>query len=502
MTTAFSLLALLAAASAAPAPPSPAAGGAPTPSIPYQMFRLENGLTVILHEDHTAPIVGVHLQFDVGSKDERPGRTGFAHLFEHLMFEGTEHVPKGLADRLVEAAGGDANGSTSQDTTQYWMQVPSNALEQMLFIQADRLGYLLPAIDQAKLDNQRDVVRNERRQSYEMRPYGLAFKDLLENLYPPTYPYHWMAIGSHEDLQAATLEDVQHFFQTWYGPENSVLVVAGDLDPAQTRAYVERWFGGIPGKARPVHDRPEPPPIDGERRITLDDQVQLPRLYVAWLSPRLFAPGDAALDLLGAILSDGKSARLVKRLVMDEQIAQDVSAGQMSQALSSSFLVVATPKPGVPLERLQREIDEEIARIAKEPPTALELQRAKNKIESAAIFGLEHVGGFGGRAAMLAHYYLRTGDPGFFDQDLARYRVLTASDVSEAARAYLAGKGRVVLSVIPRPAGPGAPPKTAPPAPPGTGAPPAEPAPPPPAPPAVSAPPASAPGTAEKGSSR
>jgi zinc protease len=451
------LLALLAASgpspAVAPAPALAAAAGGPLagPSIPYQMFRLENGLTVILHEDHTAPIVGVHLQFDVGSKDEKPGRTGLAHLFEHLMFEGTEHVPKGLGDRLVEAAGGDANGSTSQDTTQYWMQVPSNAVEQMLFIQSDRMGFLLPAIDQAKLDNQRDVVRNERRQSFEMRPYGLAFKSILENLYPATFPYHWMAIGSHEDLQAAMLPDVKEFFHKWYGPENAVLVLAGDIDPARARALAEKWFAGIPGGTRPVHERPEPPPLKEEKRVTLTDQVQLPRLYLAWITPRLFGPGDAALDLLGSILSDGKSAPLVKRLVMDERIAQDVSAGQMSQALSSVFLVVATPKPGVPVERLQKEIDEEIARIAKEPPSEVELQRAKNKTESGAIFGLEKVGGFGGRAAMLAHYYLRAGDPGFFDQDLARYRVLTAADVSRAARDFLAGKGRVVLTVVPGP---------------------------------------------------
>jgi zinc protease len=446
-------LATLAAGQAAPrAAPPPAARTAPaaeTPKLPYELFRLANGLTVILHVDHGAPLVGVHVQYDVGSKDERPGRTGFAHLFEHLMFQGTEHLPKGLEDRLVDAAGGDGNGSTSQDTTVYWQQVPSNALEQMLFIGSERMGFLLPTLDQAKLDNQRDVVRNERRQSYEMQPYGLAFDRILANLWAPDFPYHWMTIGSHEDLEAATLEDVRQFFERWYGPENAVLSIAGDIDPARTRALVERWFAGIPGKARPVHQRPEPQPLAQEKRVTMDDRVQLPRLYLAWQTPKVFAPGDAALDLLGQILTDGKSARLVKRLVMDEQIAQGVSAGQSSEALAGMFLVVATPKPGVTVARLEKEIDEELARIAKEPPTAVELERAKNKIEAGAVFGLEPVGGFGGRASTLANYYVRAGDPGYLEQDLARYRLATAEDVSAAARTFLRKDARVALTVVP-----------------------------------------------------
>jgi zinc protease len=414
------------------------------------MVKLANGLTVVIHEDHTNPIVGVHVQYDVGAKDEKPGRTGFAHLFEHLMFQGSEHLPKGTADRLVEAAGGDTNGSTSQDTTQYWAQVPSNALEQMLFIESDRMGFLLPTLTQEKLDNQRDVVRNERRQSYEMRPYGLAYEQILSNLWNPEFPYHWMPIGSHEDLKAASLEDVRAFFKRFYGPENAVLAIAGDVDTAKTRALVEKWFGGIPGNAPPIHQKPEPVPLTQETRVTMEDRVQLPRLYVAWQTPKVFAPGDAALDLVGQVLTDGKSARLVKRLVMDERIAQEVSAGQSSQTLGSMFMVQATPKPGVSLERLEKEIDEELAKLAAEPPSAIELERAKNKIEAGAIFGLEPVGGFGGRAATLAGYYLRTGNPGYLAEDLARYRNATAEDVSAAAREYLRKDARVVLKVIPR----------------------------------------------------
>jgi zinc protease len=451
LALALAVLAALPTASRAAAPaaaPAPAAAAA-APSIPYTMFKLANGLTVVIHEDHTNPIVGVHVQYDVGAKDEKPGRTGFAHLFEHLMFQGSQHLPKGTGDRLVEAAGGDTNGSTSQDTTQYWEQVPSNAVEQMLYIESDRMGFLLPTLTQDKLDNQRDVVRNERRQSYEMRPYGLAFEQLLSNLWNPDFPYHWMPIGSHEDLKAASLEDVQAFFKRFYGPENAVLAIAGDVDTTKTRALVEKWFGGIPGKPPPVHQKPDPVPLTQEKRVTMEDRVQLPRLYVAWQSPKVFAPGDAALDLAGQVLTDGKSARLHKRLVMDERIAQDVSAGQMSQALGSMFMVVATPKPGVSLERLEKEIDEELAKLAAEPPSAAELERAKNKIEAGSIFGLEPVGGFGGRAATLAGYYLRTGNPGYLAEDLARYRDATAADVSAAVRQYLRKDARVVLSVVP-----------------------------------------------------
>jgi zinc protease len=466
MTIGPLLAAAVAALSAtqAPAPPAApqqapaaAAAAAPenaTPKLPFELFQLPNGLTVILHVDHGAPLVGVHVQYDVGSKDEKPGRTGFAHLFEHLMFQGTVHLPKGLEDRLVDAAGGEGNGSTSQDSTVYWQQVPSNALEQMLFIGSDRMGFLLPTLDQAKLDNQRDVVRNERRQSYEMQPYGLAYEKILANLWNPEFPYHWMTIGSHEDLEAATLQDVREFFERWYGPENAVLSIAGDIDPARTRALVEKWFAGLPARTKPEHQAPAPKPLAEEKRVTMDDRVQLPRLYVAWQTPKVFAPGDAALDLLGQILSDGKSARLVKRLVMDEQIAQGVSAGQASQALASMFMVVATPKPGVPVERLEKEIDEELARIAATPPTAEELERAKNKVESGAVFGLEPVGGFGGRASTLANYYLRAGDPGFLEKDLARYRGATAEDVSRAAREYLRKDARVVLTVVPKAGGP------------------------------------------------
>jgi zinc protease len=443
------LLALACGASLAAVPQA-------VPSIPFQQFTLPNGLHVILSEDHTAPLVGVEMLYDVGSKDEKPGRTGFAHLYEHLMFQGTANLPKGESDRLIEAAGGSSNGSTSPDRTQYWEQVPSNALEQMLFIQAERMGYLLPTLDQAKLDNQREVVRNERRENYEMKPYGLAWKVLLENLWNPEFPYHWQAIGSHEDLQAASLADVREFFQRWYGPGNASLAIVGDIDPAKTRAMVERYFGGIPAAPPPKRVTPLPVPLAAEKRVTLPDQVQLPRLYLAWQTPREYADGDAALEVLGDVLATGKSSRLTRRLVMEERIAQNVMAGQQSQALAGMFVVVATPKPGVKPEQLEAVVDQEIARIAKDGPTAEELQRAKNRIESQVIFGLEPVGGFGGRASHLNSYYWETGDPGYLGKDLERFRALTAEDVRAAAAKYLASKNRVVLTVVPRPAAPAA----------------------------------------------
>src|SRR5512137_1339214 len=360
------LLALLCGATLAAAPQA-------VPSIPYQQFTLPNGLHVILSEDHTAPLVGVEVLYDVGSKDEKPGRTGFAHLFEHLMFQGTVNLPKGESDRLIEAAGGSSNGSTSADRTQYWEQVPSNALEQMLFIQAQRMGALLPTLDQAKLDNQREVVRNERRETYEMKPYGMAWKVLLENLWNPEFPYHWQTIGSHEDLQAASLEDVREFYKRWYGPGNASLAIVGDIDPVKTRALVEKYFGRIPRSDPPRREVAPPVPLAAEKVVTLPDDVQLPRLYLAWQTPKEHADGDAELEALGDILSNGKSSRLQRRLVMEERVAQSVMAGQQSQALAGMFMVVVTPKPGVPVEKLRAAVDEEIARIAREGPTAEEL---------------------------------------------------------------------------------------------------------------------------------
>jgi zinc protease len=444
-----SLLVLVVAAALASDPSA-------VPSIPFQQFTLPNGLHVILSEDHTAPLVGVDVLYDVGSKDEKPGRTGFAHLYEHLMFQGTANLPKGQADRLIEAAGGSSNGATSPDGTEYWEQVPSNALEQMLFIQSERMGHLLPTLDQAKLDNQREVVRNERRENYEMKPYGQAGKALLENVWNAEFPYHWEPIGTHQDLQAASLEDVREFFQRWYGPGNASLAIVGDIDPVKARALVEKYFGGIPRADPPGRDRPAPVALAAEKKVTLEDDVQLPRLYLAWQTPKAYADGDDALSLLSDVLAGSKSSRLVRRLVMEERIAQSVMGGQQSQQLAGMFVIVASPKPGVDPERLRAAVDEELRRIARDGPTAEELERARNRLEAQVIFGLEPVGGFGGRAAHLNEYYWETGDPGYLGKDLLRFRALTAEDVRAAAARYLANDRRVALTVVPRSASPAA----------------------------------------------
>ena len=419
-------------------------------SVPYTRFTLPDGLTVILHEDHTTPTVSVNAWYHVGSGREKPGRTGFAHLFEHLMFMGSLHAPEGKFDQWLEAAGGDNNGSTSSDRTNYWENAPSNALELPLFLESDRMGYLIDAMTPAKVDAQRDVVKNERRQSYENRPYGMADIALEENLYPPDHPYHWPTIGSMKDLSAASYQDVVEFFKKYYGPNNASLCIAGDIDPVKTKALVEKWFSDVPAG-------PPVPPLGApvaylthEKRVVLEDKVQLPRLYMSWLSPASFSPGDAELDVLANILAGGKNARLYKRLVYDMQIAQDVTAYQSSGSLSSNFTIITTARSGHTLSELEKVIQEEINRVKAEPPSLREVQRAVNQFEASFLDRLERVGGFGGKADQLNSYFVQTGNPDYFNEDLARYKALDPDDISSVAQTYLRDDGRVVLSVVPQ----------------------------------------------------
>jgi len=419
-------------------------------SVPYTRFTLPNGLDVILHEDHSVPLVAVNAWYHVGSAREKPGRTGFAHLFEHIMFEGSGHVPEGDFDNWLEAAGGDNNGSTDNDRTNYWETVPSNALELALFLESDRMGYLLDAMSPQKVDGQRDIVKNERRQSYENRPYGMAFLKLTEELFPPEHPYHWPVIGSMEDLSAASYQDVVQFFKTYYGPNNTSLVVAGDIDPVETRRLVEKWFSDVPRTA-PVPPLSAPPAVLAtEKRVTLEDQVQLPRLYLAWLSPPLYAPGDEAMDVLSRVLASGKNSRLYKRLVYDLQIAQDVSAGQNSGPLGSAFILIVTAREGHDLTEIEKVIGEELAKVRNDPPSARELERAVNQIESAFYGAMERVGGFGGKADKLNAYEFYAGRPDYFAEDLARYTSLDPNDIQAAATRYLRDDARLVLSVVPK----------------------------------------------------
>jgi len=426
-------------------PPPP-----PRLAVPYSQFTLPNGLQVILHEDHSVPLVSVNVWYHVGSAREKPKRTGFAHLFEHLMFEGSKHVKEGEFDTLLEATGGTNNGSTDTDRTNYWIDVPSNALELALFLESDRMGYLLDTMSPARVDGQRDVVKNERRQSYENEPYGMAPVVLGEMLYPDDHPYHWPTIGYMEDLTAASYEDVVDFFKQYYGPNNASVVVAGDIDPAQTRAAVEKWFGDIEAGA-PVRPIEAPPAILTEvKKRTLEDQVQLPRLYLAWLTPPRFAPGDAALDIAAQLLTGGKNSRLYKRLVYEMQIAQDVSAFQSSAAVGSQFMIIATARPKVAIADVQKVIDEELEKLRGTAASAREVERAVNQMESAFLDAMEGVGGFGGKADLLNNYSFATGDPDFFNEDLARYRALAPDDVQAAIQRFLPAGKRVELTVVPK----------------------------------------------------
>ena len=429
---------------------APAAAQAPPPiEVKYTEFALPNGLHVILHEDHSVPIATVNTWYRVGSANELPGRTGFAHLFEHLMFMGSGHAPYGEFDSQLESVGGGNNASTANDRTNYYIDVPSNALELALFLESDRMGYLLDAMNPKTVDAQRDVVKNERRQSYENRPYGMADIALNEMLYPEGHPYHWPVIGYMEDLTAASYEDVVNFFRTYYTPADASLVVAGDIDPARTRQLVEKWFSDVKPGPRPKPLTIPGVALTGVQKKTMTDRVQLPRLTLAWLTPRHFEPGDAALDIVADILAGGKNSRLYKRLVYELQIAQDVSAFQESMDLSSAFQIVATPRPGHTVEELQTVIDEEIARLQREAPSAHEVERSLNQIEASFYNRMERLGGFGGKADQINGYFSKTGDPDYFNEDLGRYRALSASDVRAAAEAFLPRDRRVELTVQP-----------------------------------------------------
>jgi zinc protease len=401
---------------------------APKLDVPFTQFTLPNGLHVILHEDHTVPILTVNVWYHVGSGREKPGRTGFAHLFEHLMFMGSAHVKYGEFDRLLESAGGTNNASTAEDRTNYFIDVPSNALDLALFLESDRMGFLLDAMSPKTVDQQRDVVKNERRESFENAPYGTASLELSRMLYPKGHPYSWPVIGYMEDLSAASYEDVVEFFKLFYQPSNASLVIAGDIDAAKARAAVEKWFADVkPGSTKvPPIDYPKAELTEVSRK-TIQDRVQLPRLYLAWLTPPQYKPGDAELDVLSQLLAGGKNSRLYKRLVYDLQIAQDVAAFQASKQLSSEYNIVITARPtpegttvAAQMDRIRGIVDEEIRKIQQTPPAAREFERAINQIESSFYDRMERIGGGTGVADQMNGYYTFTGDPNFFNADLSR----------------------------------------------------------------------------------
>lgn len=417
------------------------------PNVAYEKYTLPNGLDVILVEDHKLPVTAVNIWYHVGPANEAPGLTGFAHLFEHMMFAATKHVPRGMADQLLEGAGAtDSNGSTDFDRTNYFDTVPSNQLELALWAHSDRMGYLLDVLDQTALTNQQDVVRNERRQSVENAPYGIVQEALYHQLFPKNHPYYASVIGSHADIQNAKLADIKEFFTQYYGPNNASLVIAGDIDKAKTKELVNKYFGSF--KSGPAVPKPDvvTPPITQERRIVVQDRVELPRVFMAWLTPSAYAPDDAELSMAAQILAGGKSSRLYKSLVYDKQIAQDVGASQSSNALTSVFTIDVTARPGHQPEEIERAMQAELEQLRAKGPSDKEIERARNSIETAMLSQVEKVGG---NANMMNQYNQYLGDPGYLGKDIARYRQVTAAGVQRAVDTYLKNQSRVVVYGVP-----------------------------------------------------
>ncbi len=417
------------------------------PSIPHEKYTLPNGLEVILHVDRSVPIVAVENFYKVGSGDEKVGRTGFAHLFEHVMFMGSENVPVGKFDEWLEAAGASNNGSTNFDRTNYYETGPSNALPLMLWLDADRMGWLLPTMDQSKLDLQRDVVKNERRQGVDNAPYGKADETILPVLFPKGHPYSWDVIGSLDDLSAAAVDDVKGFFRQYYAPNNATITIAGDFNADSAKAWVQKYFGHIPPSLATI-TRPVVPPITltKDSVLVVEDRVQLPRVYYTWHGVKSFSADDAALDALADIVAGGKSSRLYRTLVYEKQLAQDVRMSNQSQKLDGMIQLVVTAKPGVLPSDIDAEISRALSTVIASGVTDRELTRVKNGMRASMLDGLANVSS---KAFRLSYYNYVTGSPDYLAQDLARYDALTPAAVQAAARTYLAGTPRVVLTIVP-----------------------------------------------------
>ncbi len=427
---------------------TPAAQAAPRdaelPSIDVESYSLSNGLTVLLSRGQRLPVVAVEVRYLVGSAHERPGRSGFAHLFEHLMFQGSRSYDDEYF-KPFEPIGAIVNGSTNTDRTNYYERVPSSYLELALWMESDRMEGLLDALTQEKLDNQRDVVKNERRQRYENSPYGMVWKHLANALHPPGHPYHHTTIGSHEDLSAATLDDVKEFFATYYVPSNAVLTIVGDFEPSEAKALVDRYFGHLPAGQRA--SMPVPPRLVQRGAHIIDpDNVQLPRIHLAWNTPALFADGDAALDVLAGVLSTGKTSRLSQSLVYEQKVAKDVVAYQVSRALGSFFVVQATAAPGVSVDVLSQALQAQLAAALDKPPSADEMARVVNQWRKSFY---EQIEGVLSRAQLLSTYYAMTGDPDYIAEDLARYTTLTAADVHHHAKRWLDLERAVRIDMVP-----------------------------------------------------
>jgi zinc protease len=436
-TLALATLALLLAAD-----PAVAQNGI---NIPFERMTLPNGLQIILSPDHTVPQVAVNVWYHVGSKNEVPGRTGFAHMFEHVMFTGSGHVPYGMHDRLTEGVGGNNNGSTTNDRTNYYEVVPSNYLESALWLESDRMGFLLDKLDEAKFKAQRDIVQNERRQGTDNQPYGRANEILTTALYPESNPYSWPVVGYIADLQKAGVDDVKDFFRTYYAPSNATIAIVGDFDPAQAKTWVTKYFGDLSRGGAITRPKVTPVTLSSEKRLTFEDRVQVPRLYIQWPSAGSDNDDSYALQFLGQILSGPRTARLTKALVYDLQSAAAVSAFNRAAENSGSFGVSITPRPGHTLAEVEATTDSVIAKLKGEGPTAEELAKTSAGLEFAFVSQLQSNLG---KAEMLNNGMVFHGDPARYKSDYAKLKAVTSDDVKRVANKYL-GAGRVVLSIVP-----------------------------------------------------
>ena len=415
-------------------------------NIEYKKTKLKNGLELILYKNNSLPIVSVNIWYKVGSANERKGKTGFAHLFEHMMFQGSENIPKEMHFRYIQESGGTLNGSTSNDRTNYYETVPSNYLEMVLWLESDRMGFLLPSLTDEKLNNQKEVVMNERRQRYDNQPYGLAWELIFSNLFPESHPYHWPVIGWMDDIKNFQLNDIKEFFETYYSPSNASLVIAGDIEYDEAEKLAKQYFEEIPS-SNSIKEIVKPTlSLTENIFVEHEDNVELPRLYLAWHSQMLYKPDDAALDILSTVLSGSKNSRLYKSLVFEKQIAQDVTAFQYSGSHDGVFVIIATAKPGHSLDEIKNSIFEELDKIYADGITEHELLKAKNNYKSGYIFSLQD-------QAMLAdylnNYNCNLGEPNSFVYDLDRYNNLDINEVKTAANKYLS-KNYVELRIIPK----------------------------------------------------
>ncbi|MBJ6760770.1 insulinase family protein [Myxococcaceae bacterium JPH2] len=420
-------------------------------AIPYEKYTLPNGMEVILSVDRKLPVVAVNVWYHVGAYDEQPGRTGFAHLFEHMMFQGSAHVPDDVHISLMEQAGAtDLNGSTTFDRTNYYQTVPSNYLETALWLESDRMGFLLDALSQKKLDTQREVVKNERRQDVETAPYGEAHEKAWQALFPAPHPYFGNIIGSMKDLDAATLDDVKAFFRTWYAPANATLAIVGDFDVPSTKALVEKYFGTLSSTPKPKRPDVAPVKLTQEKVIRHDERVAtLPLLSMSWLTAPYLKPGDATADVLATALGTGKASRLYRRLVLEKQLAQSVDATQQSLGAQSVFSIDVVARPGVSTDAIKNEVDAILEEVRKDSVTPEEIQRVRTRFDTRMLSGLQAVGGSGGKADVLQNYNHFIGEPNYVAQDLARYQDVTPEKVKQFARDVLRPDARVTLHAVP-----------------------------------------------------